>query len=172
MPIALDGLLNAEEEAQLNAHIATCERCRAMWEAMNAVSAMLAQAPMSIPPPDFTSRVMARLKEEAAFKARLRLGSVLLFSAAYLEGLLTLLTGIALGVVVWFFPAKGLLLKLALRWLWRLGGILGNLLEVGGAMLHALLPPATAVAAISCGLWMMVLFLLFRRYGYARSGLR
>ncbi|HDN80426.1 MAG TPA: hypothetical protein ENG33_08190 [Chloroflexi bacterium] len=168
MPIALDGLLNDEDKARLNAHIVVCDRCRALWEAMREVSALLAQAPMSTPSPEFTGRVMARLERETLLKVRLRLGGILLFWAAYVETLAMLLMGVLLGWAIWIFPAKGLLLRLALRWLWRLGLVLESLAKVAGSFLQTLLPPATAFAIVSSGIWAVVLFFLLRRYGYAR----
>ena len=170
MSLAIDGELDAEGEARLKAHIAVCDRCRTLWEAMNDVSAMLAQAPVLAPSPGFTERVMTQVRREASFRVKLRMGSVLLFSAAYVEALALLLSLAGFVWLLWAFPAKGLFSALILRWTWRLGGVLGTLADVAISFLKQALPPALLFTATSCGMWLLALtlfWMILRRRGFA-----
>lgn len=54
---SLDGGLTAEEQARLDAHLAQCPDCRALWEQLNGLEAELME--LEAPGPDFTDRVMA-----------------------------------------------------------------------------------------------------------------
>ncbi len=65
---ALDGVLTAPGRRRLAAHLEACRRCRAGWDALNALERMLASAPMMFPAPGFAERVAARL---ARFEAQL-----------------------------------------------------------------------------------------------------
>jgi hypothetical protein len=47
MSLALDGMLSANEERELRAHLARCPSCRAEWEALQAVSYLLGQVPLA-----------------------------------------------------------------------------------------------------------------------------
>jgi anti-sigma factor RsiW len=63
MSLQLDGLLDAEDERQLLAHIGACAECTALWGPMNEAHAMLiasARQP-SEAPQGFSLRVMARI---------------------------------------------------------------------------------------------------------------
>ena len=171
MPAAMDGALGPEENEWLQSHLSRCEDCRELWEAMNAVSALLAQAPMAAPSPGFAERVMARVAGEASLRKKARIGGVLVFSAAYAEALALLVLGLTLGAALWLFPAKGMLLTLALRWLWRLSIVAADLVDVLATALKPALPPVALTSLTLCGMWTVVLLFLLRRYGLAaKSG--
>ena len=68
MSLRLDNLLDKGEQHALDAHLATCLDCRQTWAAMQRVSAMLTDAPMAFPAPDFTARVMNKIVERRARK--------------------------------------------------------------------------------------------------------
>ncbi len=61
---ALDGEITAEEEAELRAHLESCDACRSFYEAMQAISG--ADDALGEPPENFTANVMARVHEAAA----------------------------------------------------------------------------------------------------------
>jgi anti-sigma factor RsiW len=58
---AADGALDAAGRARLEAHMATCERCRAALEAQRLAHVLLADWPETMAAPDFSARVLARL---------------------------------------------------------------------------------------------------------------
>jgi len=62
MSLALDGMLSANEERELQVHLARCPSCRAEWEALQAVSSFLAQVPLASPGVDLALRVEERLR--------------------------------------------------------------------------------------------------------------
>ncbi len=61
MDEVLNGEAGSEREAALLAHVAGCVSCRAEWHALQTVERLLVTAPPVWPPPDFSTRVMARL---------------------------------------------------------------------------------------------------------------
>ena len=63
MSLALDGMLPAEEEEVLQAHLAHCPACQVTWEAMQAVSHLLAHTSLASPEVDLASRVQEKLSE-------------------------------------------------------------------------------------------------------------
>lgn len=65
MSLALDGMLSANEERELQVHVARCPSCRAEWEALQAVSRFLARAPLVSPGVDLALRVEERLRLQA-----------------------------------------------------------------------------------------------------------
>jgi len=81
---ALDETLAESERRQLTAHLYTCTRCRAGWEALNAVERVLTRAPMMHPAPGFPARVEARLIRFETQRRTLIGGLVLLGAAAAL----------------------------------------------------------------------------------------
>ena len=84
----LDELLDQEQAARLQDHLAACEGCRAEWEAMRRVSSLLETEPSFAPAPDFTARVVLRLQQRDARRRRVRstlgvlMGSVGLWAIA------------------------------------------------------------------------------------------
>jgi len=62
MSLALDSMLPAGEERKLQGHLARCSPCQAEWEALQAVSRLLAQAALVSPRVDLALRVEERLR--------------------------------------------------------------------------------------------------------------
>jgi anti-sigma factor RsiW len=72
MSLALDGRLSAQERADLDAHLATCDECHARWAAFQQVDRVLASAPQVMPTPGFAARFAARLAQQARHAQRAR----------------------------------------------------------------------------------------------------
>lgn len=66
MMAALDEELDAEGHADLQAHLHVCPVCWAEWQTLQAVHALLLQAPMLSPAVDFAQRTVARLPNRRA----------------------------------------------------------------------------------------------------------
>lgn len=83
MSLMLDGRLGAEEWKELQAHLETCDACRAQWAAFQQVDRMLSNAAQAAPAPGFAARFSARLaRQEAQRRARQRIvGAVGVFAA-------------------------------------------------------------------------------------------
>lgn len=58
----LDDLADSAQQAALLSHVAECAACRAEWRALQELDALLTAAPMAVPPPDFTQRVLTRVR--------------------------------------------------------------------------------------------------------------
>jgi predicted anti-sigma-YlaC factor YlaD len=78
---ALDGALVVPDRQRLAAHLEVCPRCRAEWEALNALEQMLTDPPMVLPAPGFAKRVEARLDRFEA-QRRTLVGGLILLAAA------------------------------------------------------------------------------------------
>jgi predicted anti-sigma-YlaC factor YlaD len=65
MSLMLDGRLTAQESTALEAHLATCDACRARWAAFQQVDRVLANAAQAAPAPGFATRLAARLARES-----------------------------------------------------------------------------------------------------------
>jgi len=61
----LDGQLDEAQRRAVEAHLASCARCRADEAALGRVVASVARLPAVEPPPGFSQRVMAHVREEA-----------------------------------------------------------------------------------------------------------
>jgi len=81
---ALDGTLAVSDRHQLLAHLNTCPRCRADWDTLDALDAMLTRSPMLFPAPGFPKRVEARLVKFETQRRTLIGGLILLGAAAAL----------------------------------------------------------------------------------------
>jgi predicted anti-sigma-YlaC factor YlaD len=79
---ALDGVLSDVDQQQLAAHLDTCARCQADWEALQAVERVLAHPAMVAPPAGFAERVQARLVRYESQRRRTLLGGLILLGAA------------------------------------------------------------------------------------------
>ena len=96
MSLALDGELSANEEEQLQAHLTSCPACQAEWEAMRAVSTLLAKEPMQSAPWGFSARVDQRISQRTARPRRVFGGlAVVTGSLSALAAALVLLVGVA-----------------------------------------------------------------------------
>ncbi len=61
MSLRLDNEISPAEVRALEAHLGTCAECRQVWELMQEMSALFAEARMVQPPEDFTERLLERL---------------------------------------------------------------------------------------------------------------
>jgi len=104
MSLRLDGLLEGAAETDLDAHLASCARCKEEWEALCEVSRIFRSTPLIAPRPGFAKRVSRRLAQRMARRKRRR--QVLLLSVGL-----------------------SLLLLLAMPSLLRLGMLLGDLAQ-------------------------------------------
>jgi len=59
----LDDLADPAQQAALLGHTAECAACRAEWQALQRLDALLSTAPMAMPPAGFTHRVLTRLRQ-------------------------------------------------------------------------------------------------------------
>jgi anti-sigma factor RsiW len=102
MSLALDGLLDAHEQRDLQQHLAGCAACMAEYEAMQQVSAWLGEAPMVGPPLGFAIRVERRLDERARKQRRLFGGLAVVTSSLSLAGItVAAMALIVLGLLAW-----------------------------------------------------------------------
>ncbi len=102
MSMALDGLLDAHEQRDLQRHLAGCPACMAEYEAMQQVSAWLGEAPMVGPPLGFAIRVERRLDERARKQRRLFGGLAVVTSSLSLAGITVAAVAlIVLGLLAW-----------------------------------------------------------------------
>jgi hypothetical protein len=60
--MSLDGMLNAEEEQELQRHMRTCDTCAQAWRDMSLVETMFKAQPMAAPSPNFAASVMAQVE--------------------------------------------------------------------------------------------------------------
>jgi predicted anti-sigma-YlaC factor YlaD len=170
MSLRLDGLLDSDQQQQLQAHLADCQTCRDQWAVVSWLSLRLKAEPPAAPASDFAARVTARLEQRETRRRRLYstvglcIGSVGLWAAAALAVLLlfavlvdpslqTVLMDVGLSLV----RSALALLSVLGQALWVVGDALvtrpTGLLLIGYALL------AVALAAF----WTRV---VFRRWGY------
>jgi anti-sigma factor RsiW len=64
--LSLDGLLDEEEERELQTHLVDCETCADVFDRMVLVDTALANAPEAAPPVNFAASVMLRIEAEKA----------------------------------------------------------------------------------------------------------
>jgi predicted anti-sigma-YlaC factor YlaD len=102
MSLALDGLLDADDQRWLKHHLASCPLCRAEWQAMRQISALFEQASMAVTPAGFASRVERRLVEKTRKRRRAFGGVAVLTGSLSLAGVtLAAVVLIVLGVIAW-----------------------------------------------------------------------
>ena len=65
-PARSEEALSAEQSAALGEHLAECEACRQLADALGAMESQLQMAPMLAPEPGFAGRWQARLEAERA----------------------------------------------------------------------------------------------------------
>jgi anti-sigma factor RsiW len=87
MSLALDEMLGEEDRQRLEQHLQGCPACRTEWEAMQAVSALLADSPMAGPPLGFAVRVERKLAEKDRKRRQTFGGLAVLTSSLSLAGL-------------------------------------------------------------------------------------
>lgn len=76
MSLALDDLLESQETARLESHLAECARCRDRWRLWQALDGALQAAPMTDPSPGFVLNFGRQLASQER-KRRVRLGILL-----------------------------------------------------------------------------------------------
>jgi predicted anti-sigma-YlaC factor YlaD len=64
MQLALDRELPAAQHAQLDEHLAECEQCATVWDALTQVNRLLIAEPLAAPRRGFTARFNARLAQQ------------------------------------------------------------------------------------------------------------
>ena len=75
MSLALDGLVSAEEEADLRSHVAQCASCAATWSAMQGIHERFVVAPVAVPVAGFVARFELRRLQQVR-RRRLWMGSL------------------------------------------------------------------------------------------------
>jgi anti-sigma factor RsiW len=123
--LSLDGLLNADEERELQQHMRTCDGCAQAWRDMSLVETMFKAQPMVAPGPDFTAGVMARV---GAFDAQRRWDPWF----ALLVGVLVVaaIASIAGPILFFSFGLHRVLLEVPL-----IASVVGSAIQVAGAVL-------------------------------------
>lgn len=91
MPLVRDGVAGPESEAMVKAHLAQCEDCRTLWEALGTQS----PAPAALPD---DSAVLHKVK------ARVSLWLLLVIVVGLLLGMAIMGSGRAIGLVFVIFP--------------------------------------------------------------------
>ena len=77
----LDGVLATPERQRLEAHVESCDHCRAEWDALTTLDQILTTSPLMQPEPGFSVRVEARW-ERYETQRRTLLGGLILLGAA------------------------------------------------------------------------------------------
>ncbi|MCB0112864.1 MAG: zf-HC2 domain-containing protein [Caldilineaceae bacterium] len=83
MSLALDGLLDIEEERDLHAHLALCDPCSRQWQLWQRVDQQFAMPPMLLPPVDLVAQVEQRISA-AEQRRDFRVGVLLAFLTIFL----------------------------------------------------------------------------------------
>ena len=81
MSLRLDAPLSAADERELQQHLAECAECRRAWARMQAVAAALERPAFVAPSPQFSARVMVRIRRARRRDLIVRRGGVFLLSA-------------------------------------------------------------------------------------------
>jgi anti-sigma factor RsiW len=103
MSLALDGLLDASVEREMQQHIATCATCRAEWQAMQQVSDLLQQSSPVGPPLGFAVRVDRQLAEKEKKRRHKTFGGLALLTGSLSLAGVTVFAVILIvvGVLAW-----------------------------------------------------------------------
>jgi predicted anti-sigma-YlaC factor YlaD len=104
MSLALDGLLDASAEREMQQHLATCPTCRAEWQAMQQISDLFQQSPPVGPPLGFAIRVDRRLAEKEKKRRQKTFGglAVLTGSLSLVGATVAAVVMIVMGVLAWY----------------------------------------------------------------------
>ena len=100
MSLRLDVALSAADERELQQHLVDCAECRLVWARMQAVSATLERPAFVAPAPQFSVRVMARIRRARQRDLILRRGGIFMLSALIVAALalVPMLTFINVGI--------------------------------------------------------------------------
>lgn len=129
MSLALDNLLESGEQAQLDAHLADCNRCRAQWNLWQSLDVALHAAPLTAPSPAFVQNFGLRLAAQDR-RRQMRMG--ILLGALTLVMWLIGVTGVALVIGGLIYNQVGWFTD-SLHWLayvWTAVTVVGNSLLV------------------------------------------
>ena len=74
--LALDGMLDADEQKRLDGHLEQCRGCRGQWLLWQAIDDRLRAAPVPVPAPGFSREVAQRLARQERLR-NLRIGVML-----------------------------------------------------------------------------------------------
>ena len=74
--LALDGMLDSDEEKRLDGHLEQCSGCRGQWLLWQAIDDRLRAAPVPVPAPGFSRSVAQRLARQERLR-NLRIGVML-----------------------------------------------------------------------------------------------
>lgn len=125
MSLALDNLLDGGEQAQLDAHLADCARCRAQWNLWQSLDAALHAAPLTAPSPAFARNFSQRLAAQDR-RRQVRLG--ILLGALTLVMWLIGVAGVALVISALVYNQVGWFTE-SLHWLayvWTAVSVIGS----------------------------------------------
>jgi predicted anti-sigma-YlaC factor YlaD len=102
MSLALDGMLDSGDRQRMEEHMKTCAACRAEWQAMTQVAALLESSPAVGPPLGFAIRVERRLEEKAKKKKRAFGGVAALTGSLSMVGAtVAAILVLVLGIAAW-----------------------------------------------------------------------
>ncbi len=125
MSLALDNLLDGAGQAQLDAHLADCARCRTQWSLWQSLDAALHAAPLTAPSPAFARNFSQRLSAQNR-QRQVRLG--ILLGALTLVMWLIGVAGVALVIGALIYNQVGWFTE-SLHWLayvWTAVTVIGS----------------------------------------------
>lgn len=146
MPLVRDGVAGPESEAMVKAHLAQCEDCRTLWEALGTQS----PAPAALPD---DSAVLHKVK------ARVSLWLLLVIVVGLLLGMAIMGSGRAIGLVFVVFPLTCGIARWFDDGVWKLVPVLAAAIvpiqclpNLFAMMEHT--TPASALFSYFQGVWM------------------
>ena len=83
MSLALDHLLDDDEERDLHAHLASCEPCSQQWQLWQRVDQQFTMPPILMPPVDLAAQVEARINATEQ-RREFRVGVLLAFLTVFI----------------------------------------------------------------------------------------
>lgn len=146
MPLVRDGVAGPESEALVKAHLARCEDCRTLWEALDSQS----PAPAALPD---DSAVLYKVK------ARVSLWLLLVIVVGLLLGMAIMGSGRAIGLVFVIFPLTCGIARWFDDGIWKLVPVLAAAIVPIQSLpnLFAMMEyttPASALFSYCMGVWM------------------
>jgi anti-sigma factor RsiW len=101
MSLALDRLLDGDDEQKLQGHVAHCRLCQAEWAAMQQMSALFASEPLAGPSYGFAIRVSRELESRRRRRTRTFGGVAFVTSSLSLAGLTVAVVLLVVGLAAW-----------------------------------------------------------------------
>lgn len=176
MSLALDGLLEATEQREFDAHLSACDMCHAQWLKWRRISDAFRVEPFTAPAPGFMLRVDQAVQRDERRRERLWGGLVLV--GGTLSIWTVLLMGLALTLTVGMTAFTGAQVD-PLRYL-GLGGqaaaiLVESLTTIRDGLLAMLPGPAVTVAlaavlAVLALIWLRLVRSPGRRSGVSGNG--